>query len=139
MRVTLLFLIALAAIAFVAAFVVATLPPPVDHGAIIAPGVVVALADGPHHAIVAVTPRRGSPFTFPANTQAGLKAGQRVTVRYEPGEPVATAEVVGKSADGSGALVWSLVLVGMLLVAAVGLSPALVRWFPDTFAPRIRP
>lgn len=141
MRVTLFFMLCLAAVCFVSAFKIATSPPTVDRATITAPGVVTALADGPHHAIVTVAPRGGSPFTFPANTQAGLDKGQHVTVRYEPAEPVATAHVVDAGAAGNGkaTTVWSLVLVGVLLVAAAGLGPYLVRWYPDVFAFRLRP
>ena len=141
MRVTLFFLLCLAAVCFVSAFKIATSPVSVDRATIMAPGVVTALADGPHHAIVTVAPRGGSPFTFPANTQAGLDKGQQVTVRYRPGEPVATAHVieVGATGDGNAAIVWSLVVMGVLLLAAAGISPYLARWYPDVFAFRIRP
>ncbi len=140
MRVTLFFMLCLAAVCFVSAFRIATSPPTVGRSTIMVPGVVTALVDGPHHAIVTVAPPGGSPFTFPANTQAGLDKGQQVTVRYQPGEPVATARVVDAGAIGNGkaTIVWSLVVMGVLLLAAVGISPYLVRWYPDMFAFRIR-
>ena len=147
MRVTLFFMLCLAVLCFVSAFEIATSPPTVDCATIMAPGVVTALADGPHHAIVMVAPRGGSPFTFPANTQAGLDTGQQVTVRYQPAEPVATARVVAAAAaaaaaatgNGNATIVWSLVIMGVLLLAAAGIGPYLVQWYPDMFAFRIRP
>ncbi|RMB36272.1 hypothetical protein C8J47_1808 [Sphingomonas sp. PP-F2F-G114-C0414] len=139
MRVTLFFILCLAAVCFVSAFKIATSPPTVDRATITAPGVVTTLADGPHHAIVTVAPRGGSPFTFPANTQAGLDKGQQVTVRYQPGEAVATAHVVEAGATGNATTVWSLVIVGVLLLAAAGIGPYVVRLYPDVFAFRIRP
>ena len=143
MRVTLFFMLCLAAVCFVSAFRIATSPPTVDRASIMAPGVVTVLADGPHHAIVMVAPSGGSPFTFPANTQAGLDTGQQVTVRYQPAEPVATAHVVAAAAaatgNGNATLVWSLVTMGVLLLAAAGIGPYLVQWYPDMFVFRIRP
>lgn len=141
MRVTLFFMLCLAAVCFVSAFRIATSPPTVGRATIMVPGVVTALADGPHHAIVTVAPPGVSPFTFPANTQAGLDKGQRVTVRYRAAEPVATAHVVDAAATGNGnaTIVWSLVVMGVLLLAAAGIGPYLVRWYPDMFAFRIRP
>ncbi|MES3152617.1 DUF3592 domain-containing protein [Sphingomonas faeni] len=131
----------LAAVCFVSAFKIATSLLTVDRATILAPGVVTALADGPHHAIVTVAPRGGSPFTFPANTQAGLGEGQQVTVRYRPDEPVATAHVIdaGATVNGNATIVWSLVVLGVLLLAAAGIGPYLVQWYPDMFAFRIRP
>lgn len=145
MRITVWGMVALAALLFAVAGVianrggssVATAP-----RVVIATGVVTALADGPHHAVVRVAPAGDPAFTFPANTQAGLTVGQQVVVRYRPNAPVATARVADGAKHGEDDAhgdVRGLVLVGIALLIAAVLSPLLVRWFPGLLAFRFRP
>lgn len=140
MRVTVWALLALALLSFAAAAIVAGTRGRASASTT-APGVVRQLLDGPHHALVEVSPANGAPFTFPANTQGGLAPAQRVTVRYEVAMPRETAQVVtaGDDGDDRAGTVRGLVVVGVALLVAAALSPLLVRWFPGLLGFRVRP
>ena len=106
-----------------------------DRQAVVAPGVVTQLTDGPRHADVAVTPVVGARFVYSQSTERGLAVGEKVSVRYLQFAPAQTARLatIGTYDD-----VWQFALMGLAFFIAAAVSPWLVARFPGLMASPIR-
>ncbi len=93
-------------------------------------GVVLALVEGPNHADIRFTDKRGTSHVYHENgARRALAVREAVPVRYLPNDPAGTARI--DSLPGIYGTARTMLWLGLVLVVAAAVFPWLQRRFPS--------